>query len=149
MTGSYSGNFRAVLDEWVSDMRQDVQDALRPAAQAGAQVLYEAVKLNVPRSKKGHWFHGTSFRINGKKYWFDANTLMNSIYQVHSKDNSDVNKHTYHVSWNHKECPYGFMVEYGTVRANPVAFVRNATSRMPQALEAAEQKFFQQLKHFK
>ena len=144
MNGSYSGNFRTVLSDWVDDMRQDVQGALRPAAQAGAQVLYEAVLSNVPRSLHWHWFHGTH-----KKYLYQAGTLRNSIYQVFSKSSSSELEKVYHISWNYKECPYGHMVEYGTVRANPVAFVRNATSRMPQALEAAEKKFFEQLQHFK
>ena len=139
----------AVLANWLGDLQEDVQQALRPAAQAGAQVLYQTVLRNVPVSAKGHWFHGTSYKTTGKKYWFDAGTLRKAIYQVHSADNSGPTQQTYHVSWNHKKAPYGFMVEYGTARgARPVAFVRRAASSQPAALDAAQAKFFATLKHF-
>ena len=140
----------AALNNWLSDLSDDVQQALRPAAQAGAQVLYNAVQLNVPTSKKSHWFHGTSFKLNGKKYKFEPGTLKGAIYQVHSADNSDKTNQTYHVSWNHKKAPYGFMVEYGTQSgARPVAFVRRAADLQPKALEAVQAKLFATLQHFK
>lgn len=137
------------VHDFVEALRDDVRSAIRPAAQAGSQVLYERVLLNVPRSTKGHWFHGTSFRKYGTKYWFDAGTLARSIYQVFSKDNSNANVSTYHISWNHKDAPYGFMVEYGTKKTKPVAFVRRAQSAMPLALSAAEKELFLRLKEFK
>ena len=137
------------LAKQVNAMRTDVQAALRPAAQAGSQVLYERVKLNVPRSKKGHWFHGTSFKKNGTKYWFDSGTLSRAIYQVFSADNSNPSQATYQISWNHRKAPYGFMVEYGTSRSQPVAFVRRAQAQFPQALQAMESAFAKQLKVFK
>jgi HK97 gp10 family phage protein len=102
--------------------------AARPAAQAVAQVYYEAARSFAPRSKKGHWFHGTSFKINGKKYWFDAGTLTASIYQVYSQDHSGKGVAQYHVSWNHKKAPYGSMVEFGTSKAPAHSFIRRAAA---------------------
>lgn len=100
----------------------------REVAQAGADVLYNEVRnrAGAMSSKKEHWFHGTN-----KKYLFQPGTLRDSIYQVYSKDNSITDqKATYHVSWNHKKCPYGYMVEYGTTRAAAHSFVRSSYEAM-------------------
>ncbi len=138
------------LKNWVADLGEDVEKALRPAAQAGAQILYEAARSNVRSTAKAHWFHGTSFKVNGKKYKFEPGTLKNAIYQAYSADNSDKTNQTYHVSWNYKKAPYGFMVEFGTAKgAKPVAFLRRAADLHPKALQAVEAKFFSTLKHFK
>lgn len=102
--------------------------AARPAAQAVAQVYYEAVRGFAPRSKKGHWFHGSSFKINGKKYWFDSGSLVASIYQVYSKDNSSRAVAQYHISYNAKKAPYAAMVEFGTSKAPGHSFVRRAAA---------------------
>lgn len=69
--------------------------AVRPAAQAGAQVLYDEVQLNVGRIGK----------VTGN--------LAASIYQVFSKDNSTPTLSTYHISWNARKAPHGHLVEYG------------------------------------
>lgn len=69
--------------------------AVRPAAQAGAQVLYDEVKLNVGRIKK------------------KTGNLDRSIYQAFSADNSTETKATYHISWNASKAPHGHLVEYG------------------------------------
>jgi hypothetical protein len=47
---------KTALDE----KKEEFRAATRPAAQAGAQVIYDQARLNVPVSKKGHWFYGTS-----------------------------------------------------------------------------------------
>lgn len=115
---------------------------IRPAAQAGAQVLYDEVLTRVPVSARGHWFHGTSFRSTGKKYWFDAGALRRSIYQVYSKDRSSADYATYHVSWNAAKAPYAFMVEYGTARAAARPFLRPAfDARVRDALEVARNRY--------
>lgn len=72
--------------------------AVRPAAQAGAKVLYDEVKLNV--SKMG--------RVTGNLY--------SSIYHAFSKDNSGDGVATYHISWNHIKAPHGHLLEYGHVQ---------------------------------
>jgi HK97 gp10 family phage protein len=112
-------------------------ECVRPAAQAGASVLYGEVKLRVPVSEKAHYFYGTH-----QKYIFPAGTLRDSIYQVYSKDNSDEAKATYHVAWNHAKAPYGFMVEFGTSRAPAHPFLRPAYDAAHDlALTTAREKF--------
>ena len=62
---------------------QQIAEAARPAAQAGAQVLYDEVKRNVSRIKR------------------KTGNLAASIYQVYSKDQSRPNGlQTYHIGWN-------------------------------------------------
>lgn len=147
--GAYTGQFLAEVNNWCDAMREDVAQALRPAAQEGAQVLYDEVRTKVPVSAEAHWFHGKSFKKNGKKYLFQPGTLRSAIYQVHSKDNSGQMFHTYHISWNHRKAPYGFMVEYGTANAPPKFFLRNAGAQMPKALDVVEKGFYKRLKEFK
>jgi hypothetical protein len=72
--------------------------AARPAAQAGAQVLYDEVNINVAKIN----------RVTGN--------LASSIYQVYSKDNSDEKRATYHVSWNARKAPHGHLVEFGHIQ---------------------------------
>jgi hypothetical protein len=90
----------AGLEELIADMKTNVQAAIRPAAQAAAEVLYQAVLQNVDAigSKTGN--------------------LRNSIYQAFSEENSHAAgagyaKATYHVSWNAKEAPHGHLIEHG------------------------------------
>lgn len=111
---------------------------LRPAAQAGADVLYREVKVRVPVSDRAHFFYGTH-----QKYLFPAGTLRDSIYQVYSKDNSAEGKvATYHVSWNHQKAPYGFMVEHGTSRAPAHPFLRPSYDAVnDDALQEAKTTF--------
>jgi hypothetical protein len=83
------------------------EEALRPAAQAGAQVLYDQVKRNVNRLEP-HPYSG-----------FGNNILKNAIYQVYSKDNSNQQKATYHISWNLRQgtqtmrAPHAHLIEFG------------------------------------
>jgi hypothetical protein len=86
------------LDSLMDELSVQAEEAVRPAAQAAAQVLYEAVKQNV---------NGI-----GKK----TGNLANSIYQVYSQQNSNEGRATYHVSWNHKKAPHGHLVEYGHIQ---------------------------------
>jgi HK97 gp10 family phage protein len=120
-------------------------DAARPAAQAGAQVFYDAARANVPRSRKGHWFYGTSFKVSGKRYWFEAGSLQRAIYQAYSADKSNSQGlATYHVSWNWKKAPYGYMVEFGTVNAAAHPFLRPAFNNNLQRAEKAMAATFMQ-----
>jgi HK97 gp10 family phage protein len=117
-----SSNCDAALDQIVARARK----AVRPAAQAATQVVYDEVLLQTPMSPKGHWFHGTSFKTTGQKYWFEAGSLKRAMYQAYSKDNSDEDRSTYHVSWNAKRAPYAYMVENGTSRAPAHPILRPA-----------------------
>jgi len=109
------------LDAQLDNITEKAEEFVRPAAQAGAAVLYGEVRLRVPVGDKPHVFYGTH-----QKYRFPAGTLRDSIYQVFSRDNSWDGHATYHVAWNHQRAPYGFMVEYGTSRAPAHPFLRPA-----------------------
>jgi HK97 gp10 family phage protein len=128
---------RAELDV----QRQRIEAAARPAAQAGAKVIYEAARARVPVSQAGHWFYGTSYKTTGQRYWFDAGSLRDSIYQVYSRDNSTPTKATYHVSWNRTKAPYAWMVEFGTSRAAAHPFlgpaINDHRSQVAAAMRAA------------
>lgn len=110
--------------------------ATRPAAQAGAQIIYERARLEAPVSDASHYFY-----IRGKKYGpYAPGTLKNSIYQVFSKDNSYKDVSTYHISFNKSEAPYGFIVHNGTSRTAAHPFIAKAVvetrSQVRQAIKA-------------
>lgn len=86
------------VDAWLDGLQAKARAAIRPAAQAGAQVLYNEVSLNVSRIGK----------VTGN--------LASSIYQVYSKDNSTADRATYHISWNARKAPHGHLVEYGHIQ---------------------------------
>ncbi len=81
-----------------ADIKRDLTAAARPAAQAGAQVLYEAVLQNVASI--------------GRK----SGNLAGSIYQVYSERQSGPGKATYHVSWNTRKAPHGHLLEFGHIQ---------------------------------
>lgn len=133
-----SSNCDAALD----DIIERAQAAARPAAQAATQVIYDEVLVRVPVSPKGHWFHGTSFKTTGQKYWFEAGALKNAIYQAYSEDNSSADRATYHVSWNQRKAPYGHWVENGSSRAAAQPFLRPAfEASRDRAMDAGRAKF--------
>lgn len=86
------------LLRYVDELQEGCEVAVRPAAQAGAQVMYDLVKTNVA---------GLG-RVTGN--------LASSIYQVYSRDNSGPLRAEYHVSWNYRKAPHGHLVEYGHVQ---------------------------------
>ena len=75
-----------------------MDDAVRPAAQAGAQVLYDEVVKNVAAI--------------GVK----TGNLKRSIYQVYSGQNNNKKKALYYISWNTQKAPHGWLVEYGHIQ---------------------------------
>lgn len=96
MGKSFTIKFDAsTLNKQLDHIGQGALAAVRPAAQAGAQVLYDEVKVNVGRIKK------------------KTGNLDSSIYQAFSKDNSSDTVSTYHISWNARKAPHGHLVEYG------------------------------------
>lgn len=141
------------LEVLVEDMATDVEAAIRPAAQAAAQVLVDEVQRNVGRI--------------GRK----TGNLARSIYQVYSKSNSDKERAVYHVSWNARKAPHGHLVEFGhmqryqvvvdkrtgkwiTLKNRPISpkqvgarpFVRPALAKFPQALDAATEVLLSRIK---
>ena len=110
--------------------------ATRPAAQAGAEIIYQRARLEAPVSADSHYFY-----IRGKKYGpYAPGTLRDSIYQVFSKDNSYKDVSTYHISFNKSEAPYGFIVHNGTSRTAAHPFISKAVvetrSQVRQAIKA-------------
>lgn len=131
----------------LADERRKFAEAARPSAQAGAQVIYDLAKAKVPVSSKGHWFHGTSFKFNGKKYFFEAGSLRKSLYQVYSLDKSTDSKATYHISWNRTKAPYAWMVEFGTSRASAHPFMGPAIHEgRAAAVKAIKERFIEEVK---
>ena len=108
--------------------------AVRPAAQAGAQVFYEEVLARVPVSRTAR--KTKSGRV------IAPGALKASIYQVFSEDNSAPERATYHISWNAKKAPHGHLVEYGTSRAPAHPFIRPSFDAKAQAaLEASRVRY--------
>lgn len=175
-TNTFSMHFDAgVFGDFLDQLGEDAEAAIRPMTQAGAQVLYERVKLNV------------------KALGRETGSLERSIYQAFSPENSQEGQRAqYHVSWNAAKAPHGHLVEYGYMqryryyqdnqgnvrpmvrpgmdgkspprrRASQAekdayyvtlptpkqvpgkAFVRSAASALPQALKAAEAELWRRL----
>jgi Flp pilus assembly protein TadG len=82
----------------LEEMGDAAEAAVRPAAQAAAQVLYDEVRRNVAA-------------IPAK-----TGKLAQSIYQVYSQTNSGAGHATYHVSWNVRKAPHGHLVELGHIQ---------------------------------
>lgn len=84
------------FESWLEQLGDTAEKTVRPAAQAGAQVLYDAVKNNVAGIKR------------------HSGNLAKAIYQAYSENNSiPLRKATYHVSWNAVTAPHGGLLEYG------------------------------------
>lgn len=84
------------LDDMLGQLEDGAAEAVRPMAQAAAQVFYDRVKTNVRALG----------RVTGN--------LEESVYQAFSPEKSQDGKVAeYHVSWNHKKAPHGHLVEYG------------------------------------
>lgn len=150
MSFNLSIDVRAFESE-MEQLAERADKAARPAAQAGAQVLYERVKVNVASL--------------GRK----TGNLDSSIYQAYSADNSNESKAVYHISWNATKAPHGHLVEWGYIKrwqsimingkwvtlknrplATPVqvpgkAFMRRAKDAFPMAEEAMRAKFLEVL----
>ncbi|SFB74160.1 phage protein, HK97 gp10 family [Polaromonas sp. OV174] len=102
------------------------KEALRPAAQAGAEIFYIESKWRAPVSDEAHFFYGKNSKKTGVRYFFKSGNLRDSIYQYYNKRLSAPGKAVYSISWNHQKAPYGSMVEYGTSRAPAHPFLRPA-----------------------
>lgn len=131
----------------LGEIEQSIVEAARPAAQAGAQVIYDQVKINVRKLKR------------------KTGLLEESIYQAFDKKNSTEQRPIYGVSWNSKKAPHAYNVENGHWRKNvlvklpngkwiatkerldtPVwvpakSFLRNALDQQDKAAAAMETEF--------
>ena len=95
------------FNDMISELEENIQAAVRPAAQAGAQVFYDAVVRNV--------------NALGKK----SGNLAGAIYQAYSEENSGPGKATYHISWNASKAPHGGLVEYGHIQRYAVNLAKD------------------------
>lgn len=134
-------NMRQFKQEMAAELAL-LQKATRPAAQAGAQIVYERAKQLAPVSDAPHMF-----QIEGRVYGpFKPGTLRDSIYQAFSNDNSYKDVSVYHVSWNATKAPYGAMVEVGTSRAPAKSFIARAVAETrAQVREAIKQRYIEEL----
>lgn len=113
----------------IDNIKHEAEEAIRPAAQKGAQVYYDEMKLRAKRGDEVRHLKGGRTR--------PAGLLASAIYQVYSKDNSDKEKATYHISWNKKRAPHGHLVEFGSSRAPKKPFLRPSFDSMHATAEAA------------
>lgn len=86
------------LNSLIAELSANAAAAIRPAAQAAAQVMYDKARANVRRI--------------GKK----TGNLERSIYQVYSKSQSNESRAVYEVSYNARTAPHGGLVEYGHIQ---------------------------------
>ena len=108
----------AGLEARLDGIDKAVGEAIRPAAQAGAQVFYDEVKARAPRSEKAHF-------TKGKKQSYAPGNLQAAIYQAFDNDASVTGKSaSYGISWNKKKAFYGRFVEFGTKRMPAQPFLR-------------------------
>ena len=132
----------AQFKEQLQATTNELQKATRPAAQAGAQITYDAARLNAPVSKRPHKFYGTH-KVYGP---YAPGNLRDSIYQVFSKTNSYKDVSTYHISWNADKAPYGAMVEFGTSKSPARSFIGKAvTETRTQVRQAIKERYLQEV----
>ena len=124
---------QAKLDKFAAEL----QAAARPAAQAGAQVFYDEVKIRAPMSTKSHGYKGSP-------NIYQPGNLKASIYQVFSKTNSVNGKQVYQISYNQKKAFYGRFIEFGTAKFPKQPFIRPSyEAKKNAALEASKAKFLE------
>lgn len=133
------------MQKFKQEMAQEVEKlrkATRPAAQAGAQIVYERAKQLAPVSDGPHMFYGEN-AIYGP---YKPGTLRDSIYQAFSKDRSAADVSVYHVSWNADKAPYGAMVEVGTSKAPAYSFIgRSVAETRAKVREAMRHRYIEEV----
>jgi hypothetical protein len=138
-----SVNMAVDLDDFnamVAEMADDVDAAIRPAAQAGAEVMYRIVLGNVAAI--------------GKK----TGNLSSAIYQAFSEENSrktaaGYERATYHVSWNARRAPHGHLIEHGHIQkfkayiGKDGKWYTNKNAPLPQPKQIAARPFIRPAFH--
>lgn len=88
----------SALTKVLQQLDTKVEQAIRPAAQAAAQVLYDEVKRNVERIP------------------VHSGALSKAIYQAFSEKQSAPALAVYDVSWNARKAPHAHLVEFGHIQ---------------------------------
>lgn len=99
------------MEAYIDALEGRAAEAIKPAAAAGAKVLYDGVKMNV----------AALGRVTGN--------LERSIYRTLSQSNSNDSRTVYHVSWNHIKAPHGHLVEYGYMQRYRTYALKNGQIR--------------------
>lgn len=141
------------IADYLDKLGEGVKEAIRPVAQAGAQVFYDRVKLNV----------ASMGRVTGN--------LDSAIYQKYMSEHSTEGKSAlYRVSWNVKKAPHGRLLEWGwtqqykryigsdgnwytrkdaklesIVQHPGYAFIRRAHAALPEAQLAMENELIKRI----
>ncbi len=148
--GFVSARFRGSLAEKIKALGKGAEEALRPAAQAGAQVFYDEMRTRAPVAE---------------------GVLRDSIYQFYLERKSGDDKHVYVVGPNKSKAPHWHLVEFGhwqpyavvmidgqlkTLKDRPLPtpvfvpaqpFIRTTLDAMSvQALEAMRERYVQALR---
>lgn len=128
------------LESKLDEIEKAVSEAIRPAAQAGAQVFYDEVKARAPRSEKMHF-------TKGKKKSYAPGTLQAAIYQAFDKEGSVPGSTAeYGISWNKKKAFYGRFVEFGTKRMPAHPFLRPSFEAVQhRAVDAVNERLKKEL----
>ena len=131
----------SALEKQLDNIETAVGEAIRPAAQAGAQVFYDEVRTRAPRSEKMHF-------TKGKKQSYAPGNLQRAIYQAFDEQDSAPNKTaSYSISWNKSKAFYGRFVEFGTKRMPAYSFLRPSFDAVNQkAIQAVNDRLEQELK---
>lgn len=142
MSGSLTIDFDSSQLEMALDgLGKEAKAAMYPAVAAGAKVYYDEARLLAPEASKKNHVPVRVSKITGKKYGgydITPGQLKNAIYRVYSKDQSNPQKATYHISWNHVKAPHGYWMENGNARHPAHPFIRPAFYNVGQfALEVA------------
>lgn len=155
MPAAISVNLRAFKEQLAATTAQ-LQNATRPAAQAGAEVMYQRAKQHATelKSDREHYFYGTASKNapkGSKKNFrygpFQPGNLSRAIYQVFSQSRSFKDVSTYEISWNKDKAPYGYMVELGTSTAAAHSFIGRAViETRAEVREAMKARYIEEVK---
>lgn len=122
----------------LDNLTKAAEEAVRPAAQSGAQIFYDEVRARVPVSAKPH--------KSGKKT-YNPGTLRKAIYQAFADKESGDGKALYRISWNKTHAFYGRFVEFGTSKMAATPFLRPAyDAARAKALQAVQERMAAEVK---
>lgn len=123
MSIAFTPNFRAL-----AELAENTKKALRPAAYAGARILYDEMLDRV-------FDH------------IETGALFDSIYHYHDENQSSENRHVYVIGPNKSKAPHWHFLEYGTSRQPAQPYVRPTwDSKGEYAMMAAMNRFAELLK---
>jgi len=120
--------FTNTLDDEFRMFEESVRDEVLLAGVAKmAAVVYEEVKANASR----HVLTGT---------------LLAAVYRAYSPEKSKQGVQVYNVSVNKSDAPHWHFLELGTSRQAAQPFIRPATDKLQDAVNAGEKRMSQKLK---